>query len=426
MVLLPARATAALQIRKHRSILDARQEAMLGEKSLVVCCGTWPSHDSGYGIAVRSALVAYSRHFRRIVFLGPSDIRRHRGIESEFANVEWKTFECQRNAKALRFAKSLFLGIPAIAVAYRRLKKTLFPILRSMVSESTEKGRDIVVIYEDIPVALYAEEVKTEAPFSTQVLRSHNVLTKGFAGLDKDGTFAARRAWAHELVKIAEFESAVAKSVDRFWAISAQDGNEYVSRLRLRPDGVVGVAVDQLPVSECVVPGSKDILYLGSADLRKGGGLKVFIDECWPKVVRAHPDARLVMAGRGTELYSRPEVCVEGIGYEADESAFLSRGYIFVNPQLIGSGIKLKSLVAMMRGKALVTTSTGAEGIPGEHGKHLFIADEWGDFAQLLIELLDDLGRAKAIGMQGRSFVIETYGQDRLNSSVSSLLSSIV
>lgn len=425
MVLLPARATAALQERKHHPSLEARQEAILGEKALVVCCGTWPSHDSGYGIAVRSALLAYSHHFRRVVFLGPSDIRRHCGIDSEFSNVEWMTFECQRNAKALRFAKSLFLGLPAVAVAYRKLRKTLLPVLSSMVSGSTEKGRDIVVIYEDIPVALYADEVKAAVPFATQVLRSHNVLTKGFAGLDKAGTFASRRAWAHELEKIAEFESAVAKSVDKFWAISEQDGNEYVTRLKLRPDGVVGVAIDQLAVSECAVPKSKDILYLGSADLRKGGGLKVFIEECWPKVICAHPDARILMAGRGTELYSRPEVGVEGIGYEADESAFLSRGYIFVNPQLIGSGIKLKSLVAMMRGKALVTTSTGAEGIPGEHGKHLLIAKDWNNFAQLLIELLGDLGRAKAIGMQGRSFVIETYGQDRLNSSVSSLLSTI-
>jgi glycosyltransferase involved in cell wall biosynthesis len=142
--------------------------------------------------------------------------------------------------------------------------------------------------------------------------------------------------------------------------------------------------------------------------------------------VQAHPDARLLMAGRGTESYSRPEVRVEGIGYQAEEASFLARGHIFVNPQLIGAGIKLKSLVAMMRGKALVTTSTGAEGISGRNGEHFLVANEWNDFAKLLIELLDDYGRARAIGMHGRRFVLEQYGQDRLNSSVSSLFCTVV
>ena len=398
----------------------------LGEKSLIICCGTWPSLDSGYGIAVRSALFAYSRHFHRVLFLGPSDIQRHRTVESEFPNVEWRTFECQRNSQMLRFAKSLFIGIPAIAVAYRRLKEVLFPVLNDMMTQANGNGRDVVVLYEDLPVALWAQEVRTVAPAVRQVLRSHNVLTKGFAGLDRVGTFAARRAWAHELHKIEEFERAVVTNTDRFWVISEQDGEEYVARLGLQPDGVVGVAIDPLEVSECVVQNSKDVLYLGSADLRKGGGLKAFIEECWPSVVRAHPDARLVMAGRGTESYSCPDVHVEGIGYQAEESSFLSRGQIFVNPQLIGAGIKLKSLVAMMRGKALVTTPTGAEGIPGNNGEHFLVANEWNNFAKLLIELLNDAGRARAIGMHGRRFVLEQYGQDRLNSSVSSLLSTVV
>ncbi|MEQ1656980.1 MAG: glycosyltransferase [Nitrospira sp.] len=397
----------------------------MDKKSLIVCSGIWPSLDSGYGIAVRSALIAYSRHFRKVVFLGPSDVRRQREIESEFPNVEWITFECQRDSKALRFAKSLFLDVPAIAVAYRRLRKVLLSVLSDVATETSGSGRDIVVIYEDIPVALHASVVRAAVPLVTQVIRSHNVLAKGFAGLDKVGTFLARRAWAHELGRITEFERAVVKNADRLWVISEQDGNEYFARLGLRSDGIVGVAIDPLAVSDCVVPNSKDVLYLGSADLRKGGGLKAFIEECWPMVVRAHPDARLLMAGRGTESYSRPEFRVEGIGYQADESAFLSRGFIFVNPQLIGSGIKLKSLVAMMRGKALVTTSTGAEGIPGTNGQHFLVASEWKDFAQLLIELLADLGRAKTIGMQGRCFVVERYSQDRLNSSVCSLLNTI-
>jgi hypothetical protein len=176
----------------------------------------------------------------------------------EFPNVEWRTFECQRNSKALRFARSLFLGIPAIAVAYRRLGEVLFPILNDMATETSGDGRDIVVLYEDLPVALWAKAVRAAAPSVTQVLRSHNVLTKGFAGLDRSGTFVTRRAWAYELCKIREFERAVVNSMDRFWVISEQDGEEYVARLGLQPDGVVGVAIDPLAASECVVPNSKD------------------------------------------------------------------------------------------------------------------------------------------------------------------------
>ena len=57
-------------------------------------------------------------------------------------------------------------------------------------------------------------------------------------------------------------------------------------------------------------------------------------------------------------------------------------------------------------GKAVVSTSLGAEGLEVVDGKHLFIADRPGDFAGRGKDFLKDNRLRKKMGSQGRDFVI--------------------
>jgi hypothetical protein len=61
---------------------------------------------------------------------------------------------------------------------------------------------------------------------------------------------------------------------------------------------------------------------------------------------------------------------------------------IFIAPILSGSGMRIKLLEAMARGKAIVTTGIGAEGLNGAQG--VFVTDSPEGFAQAIIQCVRD------------------------------------
>jgi glycosyltransferase involved in cell wall biosynthesis len=87
---------------------------------------------------------------------------------------------------------------------------------------------------------------------------------------------------------------------------------------------------------------------------------------------------------------------------------------VVVVPLRIGGGSRLKILEALAAGKAVVSTTVGAEGLAVEDDVQLRIADEPDRFAHVVCELLDDARQRQALGRAGRSLVEARYGWDAL------------
>jgi hypothetical protein len=75
---------------------------------------------------------------------------------------------------------------------------------------------------------------------------------------------------------------------------------------------------------------------------------------------------------------------------------------IFIAPILSGSGMRIKILEAMARGKAVVTTPIGAAGIKATAGKHLMVAHSAEAFAVAMEDLQQDEGMRLALGQAAR------------------------
>jgi glycosyltransferase involved in cell wall biosynthesis len=73
-------------------------------------------------------------------------------------------------------------------------------------------------------------------------------------------------------------------------------------------------------------------------------------------------------------------------------------------PFRIGSGTRLKLLQALAAGKAVVSTSRGAEGYPVVNEKHLLLADDPRHFAEAVLRLLDDTAQRSRLGTAGQAF----------------------
>jgi glycosyltransferase involved in cell wall biosynthesis len=123
------------------------------------------------------------------------------------------------------------------------------------------------------------------------------------------------------------------------------------------------------------------------------------------------PQARLSIVGRRPPeeilAYRSPDVLVTGA--VDDVRPYLESAAVVVVPLRLGSGTRLKILEAMAMGKAVVSTTLGAEGIDVVAGQNILLADDPATFASQIRRLLENPSLAARIGAAGRRLVEERY-----------------
>ncbi len=114
--------------------------------------------------------------------------------------------------------------------------------------------------------------------------------------------------------------------------------------------------------------------------------------EILPLVRASVPDLELWLVGneppRRVRTLAHERVRVAG--RVDDVVAHLDAADVIVCPLRIGGGIKVKTIEALRRGKAIVSTSIGAQGLPEEAREAVAIADDPPAFADALTRLLID------------------------------------
>src|SRR5262249_54425715 len=123
-----------------------------------------------------------------------------------------------------------------------------------------------------------------------------------------------------------------------------------------------------------------------------------------PAIKAAVPQARFRIVGR------RPAVRVRALASESIEVTgtvpsvveHLKDAAVVVVPLRIGGGTRLKIFEAMAAGRAVVSTSVGAQRLDVVHDRDIMLADAAAPFASAVIRVLSDtavrerLGRAAA------------------------------
>jgi glycosyltransferase involved in cell wall biosynthesis len=80
----------------------------------------------------------------------------------------------------------------------------------------------------------------------------------------------------------------------------------------------------------------------------------------------------------------------------------------------------------MSMGKAIVSTTIGAEGLPVRPGEHLLIADEPAHFAKSTLALLRDAGRRRSLGLTARELVVQNYSWRMVAKQFADILAEVV
>jgi hypothetical protein len=153
-------------------------------------------------------------------------------------------------------------------------------------------------------------------------------------------------------------------------------------------------------VDECV-PGPDDTaLYAGSDNGSNVKAVTWLLDEVWPLVRQARPNATLKLAGlicRALPERVRDMPGVELLGFRPDLAADFAACGVFVAPFLFGSGLKIKVVEAACAGKAIVTTRDGVIGSGLTPGDAVAVHDDAEAFAAAAAALLGDAAARRSM-----------------------------
>jgi len=153
----------------------------------------------------------------------------------------------------------------------------------------------------------------------------------------------------------------------------------------------------------------KTMLFLGSfRHLPNHAALSWFLAEVMPLVLRAEPDAKLVVIGSDPPpSHTIPTFngSVELRGFVEDIKQPLRDYAVFVCPILSGSGMRVKLLEAFAAGIPTVSTRIGAEGFGDQDGQYCGLADQPEEFAQKIVQLFHEPEQAEAMAHRARNFV---------------------
>ena len=238
-------------------------------------------------------------------------------------------------------------------------------------------------------------------------------------------------AWL-EAAKIERLESAICNRAEAVAVCSERDGEvvrEMAPRARLF---VAPNAIETEKFRYCDGRGCDpdSVVFVGAMDwLPNQDGAEFLVEEILPRLRRMVPTVQITLAGRNptAEMRSRYESIpdVHLTGTVRDLRPIVARAAVCVVPLRIGSGTRLKILEAAAQGKAVVSTTLGAEGLDLRHGQEILLADDARQFAEAVALLLTDRDRAEAMGRAAQTRVEQLYGIAALRGHLRQMLEAL-
>ncbi len=248
------------------------------------------------------------------------------------------------------------------------------------------------------------------------IVDSHEIaydLARQFA--HADGSLGRRLFAGANWRKLRREELGTYRAADAVCLCSAADERRLLDKVPEARTAVVPNAADvdyyQPRPSDPPTDG-RTVVYFGLlSTVPNFDGVIHFVENIWPLIAKAHPEARFkIIGGRpSASLLALAGPRVELTGCVPDLRPHLAQAAAIVVPLRLGGGTRLKIVEAMAMGKAVVSTTLGAEGIEAVPGRDLLVEDQPAAFANAVNRLLADPSLAARIGRSARQLAEDRY-----------------
>ena len=142
---------------------------------------------------------------------------------------------------------------------------------------------------------------------------------------------------------------------------------------------------------------SDTVLYVGSSNPFNVHGLQKFLEQAWASIVASVPAATLRIVGSVPPVNGTHPGRVLHVGRVSDRqlASEYQSAHVVINPQIAGTGLKIKCVEALSAGCPVVMNNAGADGLEDGAGWAFLQAEDWPEFASHVVHLMrDDTYRA--------------------------------
>jgi polysaccharide biosynthesis protein PslH len=336
----------------------------------------------------------------------------HSVVEKEFTRVVLMPLRISSGRtfrEALSYARHLFSGLPYTVTKF--CKPMVAQRILQLVAEDKPDVIvcDFVIAAQCIPWDIHIPKILFTHNVETAIWKHHYKVSRN--------PFWKVLSWREYRV-MDRFERHFIGRADHLLTVSDRDREAFSnmidpSRITVIPTGVDLEYFHPSTGQE----GPNALVFSGAMDwMPNEDAIVFFVKEILPRVRKQIPDASLCVVGRdpsrGLLELGASLPGIEITGRVDDIRPYVHRGAVYVVPLRIGGGTRLKIFEAMAMGKAVISTTIGAEGLPVHPGKDIVIADDPQTFADSTIQLLRDPLRRAELGRAARELVEQNYSWD--------------
>ena len=288
---------------------------------------------------------------------------------------------------------------------------------RKKLKDVLSKQKYDIVQIETLFMSPYIDTIR-EFSTASIILRAHNIehlIWKRVALITKN---PLKKAYLNHLAKTLEvYEKNVLNEYDGIIPISSKD-EEFFKQESNKPVKTISFGVNTSKL-ENTKPGKKEhsIFHIGAMNwMPNEEGIRWFSEKVWPKVIIELPDIKLYLAGREmpdwlTNINLKNVIVV---GEVPDAYDFINSKTISIAPLFSGSGIRIKIIESMALGKAVISTTIGAEGIDYTDGVNILIADDATSYVDAIKKLYNNVEFCNTIGENARTLIFEEHNNSKL------------
>jgi polysaccharide biosynthesis protein PslH len=219
---------------------------------------------------------------------------------------------------------------------------------------------------------------------------------------------------------VRRMEKAVVRKADLVCCVSdtdaeALDLQRESKRFAVTPNGVdvdyFSVLPDPIATDAPVLAFTGSMNYAPNAD-----AIEYYVQDMHETLRGEFPSLKLNVIGTVTDRLRKYSSLpgLQFVGFQSDTRPYFEEAQISIVPLRAGSGTRFKILESWAMGRAVVSTTIGAEGLPYHDGENILIADSPADFCSRVALLLRDSELRKRLATAGRTVVEQHFSWQKI------------
>jgi succinoglycan biosynthesis protein ExoO len=207
--------------------------------------------------------------------------------------------------------------------------------------------------------------------------------------------------------------------------IAIQPNEAAVLQRELPYRDIIVAPIAAIPVEKPQVGTSEIVLFVGSSAAPNVDGIRWFIEACWPMICKRRPSAMLYIVGSVCDALAGIPTNTKRLNVVKDIDDLYTQSAVVISPLRAGSGLKVKFIEGLSKGKAMVVTTTTTQGVADILSGCALVEDSASAFASSVIDLLGDVRKREELGRRGILAISRHFSPDKAYSGIASAVERV-